>query len=63
LQEEYGLYDSMSPQSAIVTPSGLSVAIYMTKPPSRGGRQDQEIHLLKLDGAPEDIHNVYFGRP
>ena len=62
LQEEYGVYDNMSPVSAVATSTGLTVAIYMTKPPSRGGRENQEIHLVKLEEAPEDMHKVYVGR-
>ena len=61
MRDEYGLYDGMTPISAIVSEAGLTVAIYLTKPPTRGGR-DQEVHLLKLATPPEEIAAVYRGR-
>lgn len=61
LKDEFGLYDSMSPVSAVTSEQGLSVAIYLTKPPQRG-REVQEIHLLRLITAPADIAAVYHGR-
>ena len=63
LQEEYGLYDNMTPMAAIVTvDKGLAVAIYLQKPPSQAGRRPQEIHLLRLRTAPTDISDVYHSR-
>ena len=52
----------MTPKTALVTTSGTTVAIYLTKPPSKWGRQDQEIHLLKLRTPPADLNAVYLGR-
>ena len=63
LQEGYGLYDSMTPSSAIViVDKGLAVAIYLQKPPSQAGRRPQEIHLLRLRTPPADISDVYHSR-
>ena len=56
LKDEYGLYDGMSPVSALVSSVGLAVAIYLTKPPARGH------HLLKLAKPPAEIAQVYQGR-
>ena len=56
------MVDGMTPQTALVTTSGITVAIYLTKPPSKWGRQDQEIHLVKLRMPPDDIHKVYLAR-
>ena len=61
LRDEFGLYDNMSPVSALTSEQGLSVAIYLTKPPQRGA-QLQEIHLLRLITLPDDIAVVYHGR-
>ena len=60
--DEFGLYDGMTPRSAISTSSGLTVAIYLTKLPTHVGRENQEIHLLKLEKPPADIYEVYHGR-
>ena len=61
--DEYGLCDSMTPKTAILTVDvGLAVAIYLQKPPSQGGRKPQEIHLLRLRTAPRDISEVYHSR-
>ena len=38
LRDEYGLYDSMSPSSAMCYEAGITVAIFFTKPPSWGRR-------------------------
>ena len=63
MQEEYGLYDSMTPKTAILTVDvGLAVAIYLQKPPSTEGRSHQEIHLLRLRTPPTDISDVYHSR-
>ena len=63
MKDEYGLYDNMTPVSAIATTKGLTVAIYLTKPPTRTpGGHDQEIHLTKLARPPEDARRVYEGR-
>ena len=61
LRDEYGLYDSMTPMSALVTQEGLTVAIYLTKPPQKG-MNNQEVHLLKLIRPPDDIAAAYHGR-
>ena len=61
LKDEYGLYDSMTPVSAVATDEGLTIAIYLTKPPVRGVHP-QEIHLLKMMAPPADIAAVYHGR-
>ena len=61
LKDEYGLYDSMTPVSAVATDEGLTIAIYLTKPPVRGVHL-QEIHLLKMIAPPADIAAVYHGR-
>ena len=63
IRDEYGQYDNMTPRAAIVTEGGLTVAIYLTKPPTRTpGGHDQEIHLIKLVRPPEDVRRVYSGR-
>ena len=63
MSDEHGLYDSMTPNIAILTVDvGLAVAIYLQKPPSQGGRKPQEIHLLRLRTAPTDISDVYHSR-
>ena len=62
LKDEYGLYDGMAPESALVGgEQGLAVAIYLTKPPARGVH-NQENHLLKLAKPPADLAQVYRGR-
>ena len=64
VRDEYGLYDNMAPKAAIVTEGGLTVAIYLTKPPTRtASRHDQEIHLVRLERPPDDARKVYEGRP
>ena len=64
LRDEYGLYDNMTPKAAIATAEGLTVAIYLTKPPTRTpGGHNQEIHLVKLERPPDDARMVYEGRP
>ena len=55
LQDDYGMYDNMTPKSAIATSAGLTVAIYLTNSPTRGGKENREIHLLKLEEAPGDL--------
>ena len=63
MQDEYGLYDSMAPITAILTvDDGLAVAIYLQKPPSQTGSWPQEIHLLRLRTPPTDISDVYHSR-
>ena len=47
LKDEYGLYDGMTPLSALVG-NGLVVAIYFTKPPARG--------VNNQDAGPVNIH-------
>ena len=61
LKDEYGLYDGMTPRSAVCTAGGMTIVMYLTKPPTRGVN-DQEIHLLKLARPPQDILEVYNGR-
>ena len=52
----------MTPISALVSKeTGLTVAIYLTKPPVKG-YHNQEIHLLKLATPPAEIAQVYRGR-
>ena len=60
LQDEYGLYDGMKPKSAIGM-GGMTIAMFFTKPPTRGLR-DQEIHLLKMRTVPNELASVYHGR-
>ena len=63
-RDECGLYDNMTPKAAIATREGLTVAIYLTKPPTRTPwAQNQEIHLIKMETAPEDIRKSYVERP
>ena len=52
----------MTPRAGIQTNEGLTIALYFTKPPSQAGRENQEIHLLKLAVPPKDILDVYNGR-
>ena len=52
----------MTPETGIITDSGMTVAIYLTKLPTRGGQNNQEIHLLRLMDAPDDVYQVYVGR-
>ena len=61
LKDEYGLYDGMTPKCAIITAKGMTIAMFFTKPPTRGQR-DQEIHLLKLRTVPSELASVYHGR-
>ena len=62
LKDEYGLYDNMTPVSALATEEGLTLAIYFTKPPTRGGLNPQEIHMLRLAPPPQDVSQVYHSR-
>ena len=62
LNDEYGKFDQMTPRSGIMSNSGLSVAIYLTKPASKEWHNQQEIHLLRCVPPPQDIANVYHGR-
>ena len=61
LRDEYGLYDGMTPRGALCTMGGMAIAMYFTKPPSRGVN-DQEIHLLKMRTVPPELASVYHGR-
>ena len=61
LKDEYGLYDGMKPRSAVCTAGGMTVVMYLTKPPTRGSH-DQEIHLLKMRTVPAELAAVYHGR-
>ena len=51
----------MTPVNALASEQGLTVAIYLTKPPQRGANL-QEVHLLKLITPPQEISRVYHGR-
>ena len=63
LQDEYGLYDGMAPQTAIIRSDGMTVAIHLTKEPTREGNNNpKEVYLCKLQEAPADIYAVYTGR-
>ena len=61
LKGEYGLYDGMTPKIAVCTARGMAIAMYLTKPPTRGVH-DQEIHLLKMRTVPNELASVYRGR-
>ena len=61
LNDEYGLYDGMTPKCAIGTQEGMTVAMFFTKPPTRGVN-NQEIHLLKMRTVPLELAQVYRGR-
>ena len=61
VKDEYGTIDGMTPHLAIVTDEGMSVAIYLTKPPTIG-RNPQEIHLLRMSYAPPDVLHVFNSR-
>ena len=61
LKDEYGLYDGMTPKGAVLSTGGMAIAMYFTKPPSRGVN-DQEIHLLKMRTVPPELASVYHGR-
>ena len=52
--------DDWTPRSAMMCGS-LAVAIFCTKPPEHG-KQNQELHLIKLAAAPEDVAKVFHGR-
>ena len=52
----------MTPEQGIVSDSGMTVAIYLTKPPSPGSQNNQEIHFLRMVDAPDDMYKVYVGR-
>ena len=58
MRDEYGLYDGMTPISAIVSEAGLTVAIYLTNPPTRGGR-DQEVK--RFTNAQAHVRGHYSG--
>ena len=62
VNDEYGMVDNMTPKTALITTKGITVAIYLTKPPSVQGRNDQEIHLLRLRTPPADMAAAFFGR-
>ena len=63
LTDDWGLYDGMTPISALMSQEGLTVAIYLTKPPTRGTQNhNQEIHLLKMTRPPTELADVYRGR-
>ena len=63
LQDAYGRYDGMTPQTAIVTSDGMTVAIYLTKEPTHErSKNPQEVHLCKLQEPPADVYAVYTGR-
>ena len=64
MDDEYGLYDNMKPDSAIMTAGGATVAVCLTTPPSKYWTNPvQAIHLLKLfQKAPGDIMEVYRGK-
>ena len=59
--DEYGLIDGMTPHCALVTDEGMTVAIYLTKPPTKG-QNPQEIHLLRMSYAPPDVLHVFNSR-
>ena len=61
LKDEYGLYDGMTPKTAVCTAAGMTIVMYLTKPPTRGVN-DQEIHLLKMRTVPTELSSVYRGR-
>ena len=61
LKGEYGLYDGMTPKSAIGTAEGMTIAMFFTKPPT-WGVNNQEIHLLKMRTVPVELAQVYRGR-
>ena len=44
-----------------MTDDGMTVAIYLTKPPSKG-QHNQEIDLLRMCWAPPDVYQVFHGR-
>ena len=62
LTDEYGLYDGMKPQGGVGTKEGMTIAMYLTKAPVRGSNV-QEIHLLKMRLVPEELAELYRGRP
>ena len=61
LRDEYGLYDGMTPKGAICTKGGMTIVMYLTKPPTHG-RNLQEIHLLKMRTVPPELASVSHGR-
>ena len=61
LRDEYGLYDGMKPRAAVCTVEGMTIAMYLTKPP-KWGNNDQEIHLLKMRTVPAELASVYHSR-
>ena len=61
VKDEYGTIDHMTPHQALVTDEGMTVAIYLTKPPTKG-RNNQEIHLLRMTWAPPDVLHVFNAR-
>ena len=62
LIDEYGVIDGMTPKSAVCTGGGMTIAMYLTKPPTRGSWNLQEIHLLKMRTVPWELSQVYHGR-
>ena len=62
--DENARYDNTQPRAAIMTTSGITVAISCTEPPSKNWNdKPQEIHLLKLyPRAPAEIMEIYYGR-
>ena len=61
LNDEYGLVDGMKPIYGLVDENGMAVALYLTKPPTKGWNV-QEIHLVKLIRPPDDMLAVLVGR-
>ena len=55
-------FDGWCPRSAIVA-GHETIAMYCTKRPERAGsRNEQELHLLRLSKAPEDVAKVFHSR-
>ena len=61
ISDEWGEIDGFKPVNAIMSDNGMTIAIYFTKPPSRG-QNLQEAHVLRLAEPPLDIYQVYIGR-
>ena len=53
-------FDDFIPRAAMMC-GGKAAAIFATKAPTKG-RADQELHLIKLATAPEEISTIFHGR-
>ena len=61
MSDEWGKIDGFTPKMALMSDNGMTVALYLTKPP-QFGNNPQEAHVLRLSLPPSDIYQVYINR-